>query len=229
MNQSRSMSWQQNKRKMPDKPMAPFTTDSQMYITVSKSDKNRGRYYYGYDGQWLTWVDPGQLGALLSTLQSDGTKWYFAPGFIDPDVADKLTLQTNTQPSPVPNSNIPNYPNSNPAPTSRAPPPSPQPSQNPQNFQNPYTSAPPAKPQSTPIPLDKLVDALKTLSDQVSDLREILAKTNSQFTEFNAQYRLDLSLKRRRMTDKVDLNHTLPGNFGEGDSTEEENERENLP
>lgn len=210
--------------------MAPFTVDSQMYITVSKSDKNKGRYYYGYDGQWLNWVDNSALGGLVSTLQSDGVKWYFAPGVIAPEVSDKLTLDTSApkplqpvapprqyqtyQPPQAPQFSYPSQPS--------------QPSQTPQ----PPPSSPQIQHMTGPGPAvdPRLREELKNLADQVSDLREIMARVNAQFIEYNAQYKLGLSLKRRRMTEGIALNHTLPGNFNDNDSTDDgEGEREDAP
>lgn len=242
-------SWQNRKRPAPDsnRPLAPFTTDSQMYLTVSNSDKNKGRYYYGYDSQFLKWVPTEKLGHLITTLQSDGKKWYFAPGVIDPEVSDKLTLST-AQPQP-PTYNLPGPLNQaqtynpnpqyqqQPQPQQQQPQ---QPSQHPQQIvqqnwkaatnpaytvvENTTTSHNPQNPQNPPLPLKELID-------EISDLREILAHIRSSMQEFNQQYKIGLSLKRQRMTEGLSVMHPVPGNFhdsrsDDGDSGEEPGDEE---
>ena len=192
-------------------PMAPFTPDSQMYITVSKSEKNKGRYYYGYSGNYLNWVDPAKLGGYLSTLQTDGVKWYFAPGVIEPEVADKLQL---SKPPSLSSQYLQPPPQQQ---QSYQPPP--QQYQPQQQFPTTPAPQPPPQVQVTPVQPktetnQKWVEEIRNLSDQVSDLREIMCRVNACLVEYNTQYKLNLSLKRQRMVENVDLKHTMPGNFG---------------
>lgn len=80
-----------------------------MYIVTSQSDKNKGKWYYGYDGQWLDWVPMEKIGQYMATLQNDGAKWKFPPGHIEPEVVDKLKL-TNGGYQPQAYQNYPQAP-----------------------------------------------------------------------------------------------------------------------
>lgn len=180
------------------KEMSPFTSQSQMYITVSQSDKNKGRYYYGYDGQWLKWVDPSKLGGYLTSLQTDGKKWFFAPGVIDPDCADKLTLTAS--PPMVPVGGMPQTWN---LPTTTFPNAS-------------ITSISPQPPPQVKDPNKDLIPLLTTLNDHLSDLSEYVNALVQQMKELNQNKKVDHSLKRQKILNSVvNLEHPVPGAFGE--------------
>lgn len=186
------------------KEMSPFTSQSQMYITVSQSDKNKGRYYYGYDGQWLKWVDPSKLGGYLTSLQTDGKKWFFAPGVIDPDCADKLTLTASPPMIPVGGTVVPlgNVPQSvwNNSTAGRM-----------ASQQTEIYSSPPPQVKD---PNKDLIPLLTTLNDHLSDLSEYVNALVQQIKELNQNKKVDQSLKRQKMLSSVpNLEHTVPGSF----------------
>lgn len=195
------------------KPMGPFTETSQMYITASASDKNKGRWYYGYDGSWLKWVPQDKLGGYMTSLTTlDGKKWLFPPGHIDPEVGDKLALTHSTY-----NPGVPPY-----QPPPQVPPPS-----VPQLVPQPAPVSPPSaltpeqitsivvKVVSELLPSSEVKDwkaALNTLSDHLSDIGEGLQAVKKEMTDFNLNYRLMCNLKRQKINQE-DLIHPTPQVF----------------
>lgn len=181
------------------KERGPFTSQSQIYITASQSDKNKGKYYYGFDGSWLKWVDSAKLGTFLTTLQTDGKKWYFAPGHIDPELQDVIQRVDSPpmqpvgyQPSPQP-----------PPPITNAPP-----------YQNVFAAGNVPKPPSDN--LTALVPLLTTLNDHLSDLGEYINALVQQLKELNANKKVSHSIKRQKMlSEATNLEHEVPGQFAD--------------
>jgi len=178
------------KRAYEDKPMPPFTSQSQVYITASASAKNTGKWYYGYGGSWLGWVNPGSLGEYLNTLQTtDGKRYLFAPGFIPADVQSKLQMTPDTPMQPVQRTWNPT-PQTTPTPQSTA------------------STTLPAFPQILPI------EPTKEFAKSLKDLNEKLDFIGRCLCDYNANQAVTNSLKRQKLNKSLNsapLMHAVPG------------------